>query len=89
MIEENNKLEVKMSSYKITEITKLDIYNVYGVINAVLEKENEPPALYETTFTYGPGREEIIDLNGQKLFEYIEGLKLTWKLIEDSTPTPE
>jgi len=75
-----------MSSYKITEITKLDIYNVYGVIHAVLEKENETPALYETTFTYGPGREEIIDLNGEELFRYVEGLKLNWKLVEDLTP---
>jgi hypothetical protein len=71
-----------MSSYKITEITKLDIYNVYGVIHAVLEKVNETPALYESTFTYGPGREEIIDLNGEKLFRYVEGLKLHWKPIE-------
>ena len=75
-----------MSSYKITEITKLDIYNVYGVIHAVLEKENETPALYETQFTYGPGREEIIDLNGEELFRYVEGLKLDWKPIEDLTP---
>jgi len=75
-----------MSSYKITEITKLDIYNIYGVIHAVLEKENETPALYETKFTYGPGREEIIDLNGEELFRYVEGLKLNWKLVEDLTP---
>jgi hypothetical protein len=74
-----------MSSYKITEITKLDIYNVYGVIHAVLEKENETPTLYETTFTYGPGREEIIDLNGEELFRYVEGLKLNWKVVEDLT----
>jgi hypothetical protein len=75
-----------MSSYKITEITKLDIYNVYGVIHAVLEKENETPALYETKFTYGPGREEIIDMNGEELFRYVEGLKLDWNPIEDLTP---
>lgn len=75
-----------MSSYKITEITKLDIYNIYGVIHAVLEKENETSALYEAEFKYGPGREEIVDLNGEELFRYVEGLKLNWKVIEGLTP---
>ena len=80
-----------MSNYKITEIRKLDIYNIYGTVHAVLEKENLEVSenkfysLCEAEFKYGPGREEIIDLNGEELFRYVEGLKLDWKVIEDLT----
>jgi len=81
-----------MSNYKITEITKLDIYNIYGTIHAVLEKENleisqnKFYSLCEAKFTYGPGREEIIDLNGEDLFKYVEDMNLDWQVIEDLTP---
>jgi len=71
-----------MIDYKIVDITKLEIYNIYGTVHAVLERENNSYSLCESEFKY-PGNEKLVDLNGEDLFRYMENLNLEWKLLEN------